>query len=139
MIDPKNLSNLTGGLVVDPEVVNDNILKLRLAVDYAGSEKGSQNTSGYFDVTYYLNNDDNQRNAKFVRSQISEGKMKKGSQVSLVGRLVQERWTGDGDKKNAKVVIVAEAITYAGGGRPATEGSTSTASGPSQSELPDNF
>ena len=48
MIDPRNLINLTGGVVTDVELINDKIAKFRLAVDYAGSEKGSDNTSGYF-------------------------------------------------------------------------------------------
>lgn len=56
MIDPKNLINITGGVVTDPELVNDKIAKFRLAVDYAGQEKGSENTSGYFDIVYYLKN-----------------------------------------------------------------------------------
>ena len=54
MIDPKNVISLTGGVVSDPELINDKIAKFRMAVDYAGSEKGSQNNSGYFDVVYYL-------------------------------------------------------------------------------------
>ena len=54
MIDPRNLINLTGGVVTDVELVNDKIGKFRFAVDYAGSEKGSDNTSGYFDIVYYL-------------------------------------------------------------------------------------
>lgn len=134
MLDSKNLVNITGGVVVDPEVVNGNILKLRLAVDYAGSEKGGS-TSGYFDVTYFLNGDDNVRNAKFVKSQIDAGNIKKGSQLSLVGRLVQERWTTD-DKKSSKVVIIAESISYASSGGNKSEEKSASAS---QSELPDNF
>lgn len=135
MIDPKNNVVVTGGLVADPEVINENIIKFRVAVDYAGNEKGSQNTSGYFDVTFYTNNDENVRNAKFVKGQIADGKMKKGSQVSLMGRLVQERWTTD-DKKGAKVVIVAEAVTYAGGNRPATADNSGA---PAQADLPSEF
>lgn len=138
MIDPRNNVNLTFGVVADPEVINDNILKLRVAVDYAGSEKGGS-TSGYFDVTYYLNNDDNQRNAKFVKSQIDAGNIKKGTQLQGIGRLVQERWTTD-DKKGQRVTIVAESLTYAGsapkkdGESSASGGSSSSASGNIPSE-----
>ena len=54
MIDPKNILNITGGVVSDPELVNDGkIANFTLAVDYAGSEKGSDNNTGYFDVVYY--------------------------------------------------------------------------------------
>lgn len=135
-LDPKNVIQLTGGLVADPETVgnNGNILKFRLAVDRAGNEDGGT-ASGYFDITYFTNNDENQRNAKFVKDQIAAGNLKKGSQVSLVGRLMQDRWTTD-DKKNFRVVVVAEAITYAGSAKSTNEAKTDS---PAQSELPDAF
>lgn len=139
MIDPNNNLNLTCGVVADPEMVTDNIAKLRVAVDYAGSEKGSDNTTGYFDVTYYLNSEENKRNCDFVRNQITSGKLSKGSQIRLIGRLVQERWSTD-DKKSSKVVIVAENITYASRGR--SEGSTSTtqaATTPAENAAPSSF
>jgi len=143
MLDPRNNVVITGGLVVDPEVVNTNIAKLRVAVDYAGNEKGGS-TSGYFDVTYFLNGEENARNAKFVKSQIDEGKLKKGSQISLIGRLVQERWSAENDKKNSKVVIVAESISYVkGSGSSSSDSSAASASSandnPNQAELPDSF
>lgn len=111
MIDPRNVVVISGGIVSDPEVVNENIIKFRIGVDYAGSEKGSSNNSGYFDITYYTNNDN--RNAGFVKDQVSSGKMKKGSQVAIVGRLVHERW-GEGDSRGQRVVIVAESVSYSG-------------------------
>jgi hypothetical protein len=142
MIDPKNSVNLTCGIVVDPEVVNENILKLRVAVDYAGSEKGSSNTSGYFDIVYYLNNDENSRNAKFIRDQIAAGNLKKGSQIQLTGRLVQERWTAN-EKKGQRTVVVAEAITYAAGSnRQSTDGGATGNVGSASAgsaEVPDVF
>lgn len=114
MLDPQNLVNISGGLVADPEVINERILKMRVALDYAGSEKDSDNKSGYFDVVYYLK--DNAgftgKNASFVASQISDGKMKKGSSIAIIGRLMQERWKEDG-KSRSKTVIVAEHVTYA--------------------------
>ncbi len=137
MIDAKNLVTLTCGLVADPEQVNDNIVKFRVAVDYAGSEKGTDNNSGYFDVTYYLS--DGGRNADFVRNQVKEGKLAKGSQIQLVGRLVQERWTGDGDKKSSRVVVVAESVNYASRGGTKTEGSTSAAPAAAASSAPSAF
>src|SRR5690606_34106654 len=105
MLDPRNVVSLTGGVVADPEVVGEsgNIIKLRVAVDFSGQEKNSDNKSGYFDVTYYANNTDN-RNVRFVKDQVTSGKLKKGSQISLLGRLVQERWTTD-DKRGARVVV----------------------------------
>lgn len=114
MLDPKNVVNLTAGIVADPEIINDRIAKFRIAIDYAGSEKGSQSTSGYFDVTYYLKDNDGfaSKNASFVHSQITGGKMKKGSQISIIGRLLQERWQQD-NQNRSKIVVVAEHIGYA--------------------------
>jgi single-stranded DNA-binding protein len=133
MIDPNNNLNLTCGVVAEPEMPTENIAKFRVAVDYAGSEKGSDNTTGYFDVTYYLNSDENKRNCEFVRNQISSGKMTKGSQIRLIGRLVQERWSVDG-KNSSKVVIVAENITYASRGRSESTTTTGTAQNASVAE-----
>jgi len=137
MIDPNNNLNLTCGIVAEPEMPTENIVKFRVAVDYAGSEKGSDNSTGYFDVTYYLNSEENKRNCEFVRSQVTGGKMTKGSQIRLIGRLVHERWSTD-DKKSSKVVIVAENITYASRGR--TEGNGTTAAvGAVESVAPSSF
>ena len=127
MLDPKNVVALTCGIVADPEFVTENILKLRVAADYAGSERDSDNNSGYFDVTYFLN--EGGRNVDFVRRQVNEGKLKKSSQVQILGRLVQERWKSE-DGNRSRVVIVAESITYAGGGRPAE-----TNDGPAQAAV----
>lgn len=116
MIDPRNTVIITAGLIADPELVaNGNIAKLRIAVDYAGSEKGAGSSSGYFDVVYYLKDgsDYASKNANFVANQINNAKMKKGSQLQIVGRLIQERWQQDGQNRS-KVVIAAEAVTYAG-------------------------
>jgi single-stranded DNA-binding protein len=117
MIDPKNLINITGGVVTDPELVNDKIAKFRLAVDYAGQEKGSENTSGYFDVVYYLKNQSGfvGNNASFIHGQISQSNLKKGTKLTIVGRLVQERWKQE-DQNRSKIVIVAEHISYAASG-----------------------
>jgi single-stranded DNA-binding protein len=112
MLDARNLVTLTGGLVADPETPSPNLVKLRLAVDFAGSEKDSDNNSGYFDVTYWLNSDTAGRNADFVKSQVTDGKMKKGSRIAIVGRLVQERWK-DGEQNRSRIVVVAEQINYA--------------------------
>jgi len=98
MLDPRNTVVMTCGVVADPEVVSGNLAKLRVAVDYAGYEKGSDNRSGYFDVVFYM--DDSNPNAKFVKSQIEESKMKKGSQIQLVGTLKHRRWESeDGGQK----------------------------------------
>lgn len=141
MLDPANMINITGGVVSDPEVINDKILKLRLAVNYAGSEKGSDNTSGYFDVVYYLKDGNSfvNKNASFIHAQVTADKIKKGSKIQLVGRLVQERWRQD-DSNRSRVVIVAEHISYAASG--SSNGSSSkTSDTPSaaSASIPDSF
>ena len=129
MLDPQNLVNLTGGIVVDPEIINEKIFKTRIAIDYAGSEKDSDNNSGYFDIVYYLKNKDQfaSTNASFVASQVEQSKLKKGSTVSIIGRLVQERWKTDG-KNNSRVTIVVEHLGYAKTSRPANSSDSSTSS-----------
>lgn len=145
MIDPKNTVSITAGVVADPELVaNGNIAKLRIAVDYAGSEKGSGMSSGYFDVVYYLKDgsDFASKNAAFVSKQINESKMKKGAQIQILGRLVQERWQQD-NQNRSKVVIVAEAISYAGSSYQKNSSSSSSDSTESKkvasSLIPDEF
>jgi hypothetical protein len=121
MIDPRNVVSITAGVVADPELINDKIAKLRVAIDYAGSEKGASASSGYFDRVYYLKDGDNfsSKNAKFVHTQIVDKKMKKGSQIQLIGRLVQERWQQE-DVNRSRVVIVAESVSYVGSAAPKT-------------------
>ena len=144
MIDPRNLINLTGGVVTDVELVNDKIGKFRFAVDYAGSEKGSDNTSGYFYIVYYLRDSKGEfigKNASFIHTQTKADKIKKGTKLQIVGRLVQERWKQDDQNKN-RVVIVAEHISYAATNTPAGAAkttSTVTASSDNQNNVPDSF
>jgi single-stranded DNA-binding protein len=140
MIDPKNVITLTGGVVSDPELVMEKIAKFRVAVDYAGSEKGSQNNSGYFDVVYYLKdgNDFASKNANFIYSQITAKNLKKGSSIQIVGRLVQERWKQD-EQNRSKVVIVAESISYVSGGQKASAKTSSDNNAAESSSVPDQF
>jgi len=141
MIDPQNLINISGGFVADPEIINDGkIFKATLAVDYSGSDKSTDNNTGYFDVVYYLKDKDGfvNRNASFVSSQVDQSKMKKGTSVAIVGRLVQERWKQD-DKTRSRVVIIAEHLAYASRGYSAkTSDSTSTTASAGAS-IPSSF
>ena len=143
MIDPKNLINITGGVVTDPELVNDKIAKFRLAVDYAGSEKDSDNNSGYFDITYYLKDSSGfvSKNASFLHGQISGSNIKKGTKLNIVGRLVQERWKQEGQNRS-KVVIVAEHVSYAStntNGKSSASSSTNESASVGASSVPDSF
>jgi hypothetical protein len=138
MIDPRNVVSITAGVVADPELINDKIAKLRVAIDYAGSEKGATASSGYFDVVYYLKDGDNfgSKNAKFVHTQIVDKKMKKGSQIQLIGRLVQERWQQE-DVNRSRVVIVAESVSYVGSAAPKTAEKSDSSS--ESKFIPDQF
>jgi single-stranded DNA-binding protein len=141
MIDPKNVVSLTCGVVADPEIVAEKIVKFRVAADYSASDKNSDNNSGYFDVVYYLGDNSN---SKFLSNQLSQGKMKKGSQVQILGRLVQERYKAQDDSPRSRVVIVAEAVTYAGSAKPqsssaASTTTSSTTSQASYSNVPSEF
>jgi hypothetical protein len=139
MLDPKNVINLTAGVVADPEIINDKIAKFRVAVEYAGSEKGSQSTAGYFDITYYLKDSEGfvNKNASFIHGQITGGKMKKGSQISIIGRLLQERWQQD-NQNRSKVVVIAEHIAYAASSAPKSSENKSESSSTNTS-VPEEF
>lgn len=140
MLDPKNIVNITAGVVADPEVINDKIAKFRVAVDYAGSEKGAQSTSGYFDITYYLKDNEGfvSKNASFIAGQISAGKLKKGSQISIIGRLMQERWQQD-NQNRSKVVIIAEHLTYAGSLNTKSDSPKSESAPAASNSIPSEF
>ena len=68
--------------------------------------------------------------------------MKKGSQIQLAGRLVQERWQQD-NQNRSRVVIVAEAITYAGSfqknGNSSDSSANTSSSKPAANSVPDEF
>ncbi len=115
MLEAKNVVIFQGGIVADPEMVGENIVRFRIGVDYSANDKVSNNTSGYFDITYFLNSGD--RNADWVRTQIKEGKMKKGSTIGIVGRAVHDRWVDKDQKNQQRVTFVAESITYGSANR----------------------
>lgn len=118
MMDPRNVVVLSGGLVADPEQPTEKIVKLRLAVDFAGKEKDSDDRSGYFDVVYYLNDDN--PNTKFVKGQLAQGNFKKGTSISIAGRLEHDRFKTKEGNKASRVQVIADAISYFG--RKAPEG-----------------
>lgn len=134
MVDSRNMGTLTGGMLADPEVIDtktgNKIVKFRMGADYAGTEGGTSG-SGYFDVVYYANPDD--RNSKFVISQIDAGNLKRGSQIGIVYRLNQERWEQEGSKRS-KIVLVAESVNYAGGPPKTEEGGEATSGSPRREE-----
>jgi single-stranded DNA-binding protein len=79
------------------------------------------------------------KNANFVNGQLDQGKLKKGSTVSIVGRLVQERWKQD-EQSRSRIVIVVEHLTYSSRGSKAPSDS-SKESAPAQvsASIPSSF
>lgn len=140
MIDVKNFGHLTGGLVADPELMgnDNNVVRMRVAADYAGKDRSnSDNRTGYFNVTMFLN-DDNQ-NTRFVKDQINKGNLKKGSQVEILYRLQQDRWESDG-KKQQNVTLIAESMTYAGSAnREANAGGSTQQVSEQSADIPEAF
>ena len=140
MINAKNVLTIQGGLVADPEMVNDKVVRMRIACDYSGSDKTNpDNKSGYFDVTYFINESPN---SKFVTGQLSAGNLKKGSQIMLVGSLSQDRWKQEDGSNRSAVKIIAESISYAGSKPAESNGGSTASSGPSpapSAAVPDQF
>lgn len=112
MIDPQNIVMIQGGLTRDPEVNND-LVMLSVAVDNAGSVKDQKNASGFFDVKVWTNNSKYSPEAfgESIKNAIANGELKKGTRVSIVGRLVHERWETD-KGKGSRVTITAESVTF---------------------------
>ena len=120
MIDSRNLGVLSGNLVADPEKVTENVVKFRVAVDFAGNDRNDKdNRTGFFGFTYFLNDDN--MNTKFVKSQIEAGNLKKGSSVSVAYRLQHSRWQKD-DQKMSAIELIAESINYSGSKRDTQSG-----------------
>jgi single-strand DNA-binding protein len=94
---------LAGNVVADPESRSTQtgkaIATFRLAVNNPINDK---------DVVY-IDVDTWEKQADFVTSYV-----KKGSAVSVVGRLKQDSWEKDG-KKQSKILVVADRVNFVGG------------------------
>ncbi len=112
MINSNNLVTLSGGLTRDPEF-NESYgrMTFSVAVDNAGREDGETGT-GYFDVTVWTNSNKYSPAAvgEYVVDQFNKNFLAKGSRVSVVGRLNQDRYMKDGSKQY-RVSIIAENVT----------------------------
>ena len=94
---------LAGNVVADPESRNTNsgkaVATFRLAINNPINDK---------DVVY-IDVDTWEKQAEFVGNYV-----KKGSSVSVIGRLKQDSWEKDG-KKMTKTLVVAERVGFLGG------------------------
>ena len=104
-----NSVNLVGRLVRDPELKYSQggyaILSMSIAVNRS-IKRGDQwqEMVSYFDVIVYGKMAENQNQY-----------LHKGKQIGLIGRLDQQRWTGQDGQNHSKVVIIAEQIERFGG------------------------
>ena len=94
---------LAGNVVADPEARATNsgksVASFRLAINNPINDK---------DVVF-IDVDSWEKQADFVSSYV-----KKGSSVSVVGRLKQDSWEKDG-KKMTKTLVVADRVNFIGG------------------------
>ena len=94
---------LAGNVVADPESrttqTGKTVAGFRLAVNNPANDKDVV----YIDVDVW------ERQAEFVINHV-----KKGSGVSVIGRLRQDTWEKDG-KKQSKILVVGERINFLGG------------------------
>jgi single-strand DNA-binding protein len=114
---------LAGNVVADPESRNTQsgktVATFRLAINNPLNDK---------DVVY-IDVDTWEKQAEFVTTYV-----KKGSAVSVVGRLRQDSWEKDG-KKQSKILVVADRVNFLGGKKKETSQDSSADAEPS-SETP---
>lgn len=144
MLSTKNVVMLSGGLTRDAEYrENPGIVEMSLAVDGSGTKKGEANASGYFDVKVWMNASKYSpvATAENVKRLLDEGVLTKGTRVSIVGRLVHERWENkETGKTDSRVTIVAETVDAYRAGASAKEISSNTQTSPvSASSSLDDF
>jgi len=94
---------LAGNVVADPMArstsTGKNIASFRLAVNNPINDKD----------TVFIDVDVWEKQAEFVTTHV-----KKGSSVSVIGRLKQDSWEKDGEKKT-KILVVADRVNFVGG------------------------
>lgn len=113
MINPDNLVRIQGRLVSDAEYVMDGkMLRMAVAIDRAGYEKGSDSNAGFFNCKMWMTENDYTASGvvKSVRSLVENGRLSKGAPVSIVGSLNQDRFTDKDDNRRSEVNVVIEAI-----------------------------
>lgn len=118
MITNTNMVIIQGGLTKDPEVYDNKVVHLSVAVDNSGNEKGVKNAPGYFDVKVWMTPSKMtpEITTEALKVAINEKTLRKGAKVSIIGRLVQERWKDDAGKRSSRAVIMAESfnVIYSG-------------------------
>jgi single-strand DNA-binding protein len=96
---------LAGNVVSDPETRSTNSGKTIATVRLAVNNPLNENDSLFIDVDVW------EKQAEFVTNHV-----KKGSAISVIGRLKQDSWEKDGQKRS-KILVVAERINFVGSKR----------------------
>lgn len=96
---------LAGNVVSDPETRSTTSGKTIATVRLAVNNPLNENDSLFIDVDVW------EKQAEFVANHV-----KKGSAISVIGRLKQDSWEKDGQKRS-KILVVAERINFVGSKR----------------------
>lgn len=118
MINPRNSWTFWAGVVADPEVKElsggTRVAELRLALDRAKrSSIDKEDTTAWLDAVVYDNGD---RDSKFIFDQITDGKLKKGSQIAVSAEYREDEWEQD-DKKRQRTKVHINGIAYLPSGK----------------------
>lgn len=107
-------ATLVGNLCADPEIIktsNGRLARLRVAVSNAGRTHKSDNRTGFFNVTAFL--DDNQ---DFLARQIDNDNLKKGSGVHIIANLDFNEFEDKEGNNRSSVNFICHQFSYRSGG-----------------------
>ena len=128
MVREDNEVRLRGRLTRDPDVKEDiGVVNFTLAVDGAG-RKDKETVSGFYDITLWIRQSDYVAPAdlKYITDHIKNNTLKKGTLVSVRGRLNQDNWT-TADGNRSKINVVADNVSVLHNPEPKEEGASSGA------------
>ena len=82
-----------------------------IAVSGAGSGSSEKDSAGFIDCKIWLSENDYvvPAEVKYAREGFKSGEWKKGTRLHVMGRLIQERWEKDGEKRT-RIIIQADKI-----------------------------
>ena len=133
MLNRSNFWQGEGNLSRDPEIHTTpqgvEVVHFTIAVSGAGSGSGEKDSAGFFDCKIWLTENDFVVPAEIRAAREGfKGDWKKGTRIQVMGRLIQERWEKDGEKRN-RVIVLADKV-QAFNFRKDGEGGTTTAAAP---------
>jgi single-strand DNA-binding protein len=115
---------LAGNVVSDPETRSTTSGKTIATVRLAVNNPLNENDSLFIDVDVW------EKQAEFVANHV-----KKGSAISVIGRLKQDSWEKDGQKRS-KILVVAERINFVGPKRKDAAANDDDAPAPAPAPVP---